>query len=199
MHNCELGPRFKWWSISPTSRRICGSVLQRFFSMTFVFVKMEQSNAGIPVNVIKPVPKSEKIVGVGNMTNILDDMIVEWKGGDALLSGSKDSSDRRLQSIKISEFGSSCAFATRRPLDGPLFSFPRWRSRRGIPVENYSHFFPIPPSFPRWRSRWGILLENSTFSSIWNVLYHPNPREIHMVLWFIKRNTQGIPFQAPKI
>ena len=175
MHNCELGPKFKWWSISPTSRRICGSVLQRFFSMTFVFVKMEQSNAGIPVNVIKPVPKSEKIVGVGNMTNILDDMIVEWKGGDALLSGSKDSSDRRLQSIKISEFGSSCAFATRRPLDGPLFSFPRWRSR------------------------WGILLENSTFSSIWNVLYHPNPREIHMVLWFIKRNTQGIPFQAPKI
>ena len=31
----------------------------------------EQSNAGIPV-VIKPVPKSEKIVGVGNMTNILE-------------------------------------------------------------------------------------------------------------------------------
>ena len=80
MHNCELGPRFKWWSISPTSRRICGSVLQRFFSMTFVFVKMEQSNAGIPVNVIKPVPKSEKIVGAGNMTNILDDHGMERRG-----------------------------------------------------------------------------------------------------------------------
>ena len=158
MHNCELGPKFKWWSISPTSRRICGSVLQRFFSMTFVFVKMEQSNAGIPVNVIKPVPKSEKIVGVGNMTNILDDMIVEWKGGDALLSGSKDSSDRRLQSIKISEFGSSCAFATRRPLDGPLFShFLGEDQDEEFSLKIIPTFFPIPPSFPRWRSRWGIL------------------------------------------
>ena len=43
------------------------------FPDDFCFVKMgaEQSNAGIPV-VIKPVPKSEKIVGVGNMTNILE-------------------------------------------------------------------------------------------------------------------------------
>ena len=118
--------------------------------MTFVFVKMEQSNAGIPVNVIKPVPKSEKIVGVGNMTNILDDMIVEWKGGDALLSGSKDSSDRRLQSIKISEFGSSCAFATRRPLDGPLFShFLGEDQDEEFSLKIIPTFFPIPPSFPR--------------------------------------------------
>ena len=73
------------------------SVLQRFFPMTFVLSRWEQTNAGIPV-VIKPVfGKSEKIVGVGNMTNIL--------GRDA---GSKDS----LQPIKILEFGIQLCFAT---------------------------------------------------------------------------------------
>ena len=72
--------------------------------MTFVLSRWEQTNAGIPV-VIKPVfGKSEKIVGVGNMTNIL--------GRDA---GSKDS----LQPIKILEFGIQLCFAT-PPLDGPL-------------------------------------------------------------------------------
>ena len=61
--------------------------------MTFVFVKMEQSNAGIPVNVIKPVPKSEKIVGVGNMTNILEGgthYCVRCKGVEGFSAADKD-------------------------------------------------------------------------------------------------------------
>ena len=61
---------------SSTSRRSGETVAPASFNGfpdDFCFVKMgaEQSNAGIPV-VIKPVPKSEKIVGVGNMTNILE-------------------------------------------------------------------------------------------------------------------------------
>ena len=140
MHNCELGPKFKWWSISPTSRRICGSVLQRFFSMTFVFVKMEQSNAGIPVNVIKPVPKSEKIVGVGNMTNILDDHGMERRGriivGVEGFFGSATAVDKDLGIWVQLCFRDSTT--TWWPT---FFPFPRWRSRWRILFENYSHFF----------------------------------------------------------
>ena len=115
---------------SSTSRRsrrnCCSSVLQRF-SRWLLFCQ-DGSGAGIPV-VIKPVPKSEKIVGVGNMTNILEGL------GRIIVRGARGAKDS-LRPIKILEFWIQLSLRDSTTW-WPTFSLP------------HSSLILIPPSFPQ--------------------------------------------------